>query len=56
MSKQAGLKVSRAGAFVVRAAESPSTRVPSKPMRSSQTPRTSDKSLVHAVLKHKSSG
>lgn len=56
MNKRTGFKVNRAGAFVVRAAESPSTRVPSKATRRSQAQRSGDKSLVRAVLEHKSSG
>jgi len=54
MSKRSNLKVSRAGAFVVRAAESPSARVRSKATTIRSTPSTGDKRLARAVLKRKS--
>lgn len=55
MNKQTSLKVSRTGAYVVRAAESPSARVPTKSARPSPSPSARDTSLARAVIRHKSS-
>lgn len=54
MSKNSNYNVKREGAFVVRAAESPSSRVRSKTATPTRAPSIGDKRLARAVLKHKS--
>jgi hypothetical protein len=54
MSKNSrSIKVSRAGAYVVKAAESPSSRVKSKSSGRGTTPSAGDRRLAGAVLRNK---
>jgi hypothetical protein len=55
MSKNS-YRVQRAGAFVVKAAESPSSRVRPKSASSTRTPDARDKRLARAVLRHRTAG
>jgi hypothetical protein len=53
MSKHRSIKVRRAGAYVVKAAESPSSRVKSNSTGRQSTPSPSDKHLARAVRRSK---
>lgn len=47
------IKISRAGAYIVKAAESRPSRVLSKPHGRISTPSSDDKRLAHALLETK---
>ncbi len=53
MSKQGSSRIRRTGAYVVKAAETRSTRVASKSTGRTQTPNSSDKKLVDALVRTK---
>jgi hypothetical protein len=53
MGKERSKSVSRAGAYIVKAAESRSTRVSSTSDAKSTAPNVDDKRLVEALLKVK---
>lgn len=53
MSKNGSRRIRSAGAYVVKAAETRSSRVASKSTGRSETPNTSDKTLVDALRRTK---
>lgn len=55
MSNQPPTRIRRAGAYIVKAAESRPSRVVSKPAGRASTPSGDDKRLAQALLKSKHS-